>query len=116
MTWNRAVCPILAISLMLSTIGPGSLVMKTMQSTLPLVRSTLWTVVLDTGLRTRAYPALSLFIIHSEWKAGMSVRRLADMIICPRIRLLDLTLSRRNPYIVMDRNADSCMARAYSPA
>ena len=65
-----------------------------MQSTLARVRSTLWTVVLDTGLRTSAYPALRRFIIHSEWKAGMSVRRLAQIIIAGRICMLDIEPNR----------------------
>ncbi len=55
--------------------------MKWMQSTFLRVRSTRWTVVLDTGFLTKQYPALRRSIIHSEWNAGMSVRRLAQMII-----------------------------------
>ena len=36
------------------------------------------------GFLTSTLPALRRFIIHSEWKAGMSVRRLAQIIIPPR--------------------------------
>lgn len=81
MTWKRLMWPIAPISLRCGTIGRGSLVTNSMQSTALLVRSTLWTVVLDTGFRTRQYPARRRFIIHSEWNAGMSVRRLAQMIM-----------------------------------
>ena len=55
-----------------------------MQSTLRLLRSTLRSDVLETGFRTRQEPSLRRAIIHRGWKAGMSVRRLAQMIIGTR--------------------------------
>ncbi len=78
---KRVVCPILPISLMRSAMGPGSLAMKTMQSALSPERPILLTAVPETGLRTGAQPARRRFIIHSEWNAGMPVRRLALMIM-----------------------------------
>ena len=53
-TWKTVMWPIEDTSLMWGTMGLGSLVMKIMQSTLRLVRSTRCTVVRETGLRTSA--------------------------------------------------------------
>ena len=69
------------ISFMRGTIGLGSFVTNTMQSTSSLARLTRYTTLRDTGLRTSTLPARRRFISHSEWKAGMSVRRLAQMIM-----------------------------------
>lgn len=91
--------PMDAISRRCGTIGRGSLVTNCMQSTLRLVRSTLWTVVLETGLRTRQYPARRRFIIQPEWNAGMSVRRLALTIIAARMpRLLENGSDQKTKY------------------
>ena len=74
-------CPMDPISFRYGSIGRGSLVMNSMQSTLRLVRSMRCRVVLETGLRTRQWPSLRRAIIQREWNAGMSVRRLAQIII-----------------------------------
>ena len=83
-TWKTYMWPIEPISLRYGSIGRGSFVMKTMPSTLRLLRSTLRSDVLETGFRTRQEPSLRRAIIHRGWKAGMSVRRLAQMIIGTR--------------------------------
>ncbi len=81
-TWNRETSPMEPISLMWGIIGAGFLVANTMQSTSSLVRPTRYTTLRETGFLTRASPARRRFISHPEWKAGMSVRRLAQMITC----------------------------------